>query len=78
MLIKRSDNFAPRGIAVRMKHTVAAMRAFPGEQQRSTLAVECRTPLDQLFDGYRAFFYQSAHGRDIAKAITGHQRVLLM
>ena len=66
------------GIAVRVQHAVAAVRALPGERELRPFAVELRAPGDQLLDRARPFFHQGPHRRAVAKAVARVERVLLV
>src|SRR6266702_636740 len=75
-MIKSSPDLSTRGISMRVQHSIAAMCAFAGERQLGALAVELRTPLDQLLNACWTFFDQHAGGVRITQTVAGIQRVL--
>ena len=78
LVVERARDLAPRRIAVRMQDAVAAVRAFAGECQPGSLAVELRAPVDELPDGSGSFLHQGAHRRAVAEAVSRVQRVPLV
>ena len=78
LAVERAGDLAPGGIAVRVQHAVAAVRAFAREGEAVALAVELRAPLDQLLDGARTLLHQRAHGVAVAQPVAGGERVLLV
>ena len=77
-MVERARNLAAGGIAVRVQHAAAAVRAFAGEQQAAALTIELGAPVDQLVNRRRPFLHQCAHGPRVAQAVAGDQRVLLV
>ncbi len=61
-----------------MQNAVAAVRAFAGERDLGSGAIELRAPLDQLLDARRTFFDQHARGFFVDQAVAGLQRVFQM
>jgi hypothetical protein len=78
LVVERSRDLAPGGIAVRVQDAVAAVRALAGECQLAARAVEGGAPLDQFLNRRRTLFHQGAHGDGVAQAVAGIQRVLFM
>ncbi len=76
--IQCAANLASGRVAVSVQHAVAAVRAFAGERDLGSGAVELRAPLDQLFDAGRAFFDQHARGLFVDQSVAGLQRVFQM
>ena len=77
-MVQSARDLAPRRIAMRMQHPVAAVRAFSREGQPGSLAVELRAPLDELPNRRGSFLHQGAHRRTVAEAVSRVQRVLLV
>ena len=50
-------DFASRGVAVRVQDSVAAMRRFSRERELCALAVELRSPVNQLLNAVRPFLH---------------------
>ena len=63
---------------MRVQDSIARMGAFASKQQIGTFAVEGCSPFDQLLDEGGSFFDERADGFEIAEAIAGNERVLLM
>jgi 3-dehydroquinate synthase len=61
-----------------MQHTIARMGPFAGKQQVGATPIKRGTPLNELFNDGWPFFNQRPNCFEIAKAISRHQRVLLM
>ena len=57
-LQERADHLPARGVAQRMQHPVARMRALAGEVKAARLAVEARAPGGELADPRRALLDQ--------------------
>jgi hypothetical protein len=61
-----------------VENAVATVRAFAGESDLGSGAVELRAPLHQLLDARRALFDQHAGGLLVDQAVAGLQRVFEM
>src|ERR1051326_4967397 len=72
------SDFAAGGISMRMQDAVAAVRRLTCESQLGSLAVELRSPLDQLLNPVRPFFHQDARGVGVHDPITRVDGVLKM
>ena len=63
---------------MRVQNTIAAVRAFAGEGDFGSGAIELRSPGDQLLDALGASSTSNPRGICIAEAIAGYERVLQM
>src|SRR3954467_8560441 len=72
-VIKSSPDLATRGIAMRVQHSVAAVRALASKSHKRPLAIKFRPPLDQLFNTVWAFFNEHACSLGIAQSVAGVQ-----
>ena len=59
-----------------VQDSVPAMRGFTGERQPCALAIELRSPLDQLLYAVWPLFHQDARGVSVHNSIAGVNRVL--
>src|ERR1041385_7659069 len=69
-------NLASRRIAVRVQDSVAAVRRFARERQLCALAVELRSPVNQLLDSVRSFLHQNVRRIRVNNPIPGIDGVL--
>src|SRR5437879_5389624 len=53
--VQSAQDFASRGISVRVQDAVTAVRALTSKSQLGAFAVEFRAPLHQLLDSLRTF-----------------------
>jgi hypothetical protein len=63
---------------VRVENAVAAVRAFPGEQQLRSLPVERGAPFDQLLNGGGSILNQRSNGVHVTEAVSRVQSVLFV
>jgi hypothetical protein len=78
MLAQAPDNLSTCGITVRVQNTVPAMSPFSRKQKLVTSTVESGSPLDELLDLGRTFFYQSFDGFNVTKTVARNNGVLFV
>src|SRR6266702_4088326 len=76
--VQSAQDFASRGISVRVQDAVTAVRALTSKSQLGAFAVEFRAPLNQLLEALRTFFHQHFGGIGVAQPIAGVECVLEM
>jgi 3-dehydroquinate synthase len=75
---KRAGDLAAGRVAVCVQDAAAGVRAFAGEGEAGTFAVELGPPGDQFLDGARAFLDKRVDGLRVAEAVAGGDGVLLV
>src|SRR5262250_2428372 len=75
---KRAADFAPGGVAMRMKNPRPAVRGFTRESQLCSGAVELGTPFNQLRDVFGAFLDEQRHRFGATKPVSRVDRVLFV
>ncbi len=78
LTVERTGDFPARGIAVRVKDAVAAVRSFPREGKFRPLAVEFDSPVYELLDRRRAFFGKNADRLLVTKTVARRHGVLFV
>ncbi len=75
---QRAHNLAASRIAIRVKNAIAAVSAFASKQELGAFPIESGSPFDETLDGGRSFFDERSYCFDIAKAVAGHNCVVLV
>ena len=67
--VQRAANLSARRVAMSVQDTAPAVRALACKRDLRSRTIEFRTPLDELFNPWRAFFDQDARCFLVAQTI---------